>query len=175
MINILSEHEECRSCLDPGLKRRCCDNYYCDECYFNQPICRYCRTPIDTKARNRIDKGRYLPIILGWALSIFVITVVIIGIALILANNFITPVGIFGYKCSGFFPTCNLNLCIAVDGNISAGTQPLSPLYSYQQCNLSSLQKIETLGCVYDSALYSGTDSMLGYDICADKFQEVNG
>lgn len=28
-----SEHEECRTCLDMGLKRRCCGNYYCDTCY----------------------------------------------------------------------------------------------------------------------------------------------
>lgn len=33
MIAPFSEHEECRVCLGPGLKRRCCGNYYCDECY----------------------------------------------------------------------------------------------------------------------------------------------
>ncbi len=33
MIPHYSEHEECRICLGPGLKRRCCGQYYCDECY----------------------------------------------------------------------------------------------------------------------------------------------
>jgi hypothetical protein len=33
MIAPFSEHEECRVCLGPGLKRRCCGNYYCDDCY----------------------------------------------------------------------------------------------------------------------------------------------
>lgn len=33
MVAPYSEHEECRICLGPGLKRRCCGNYYCDECY----------------------------------------------------------------------------------------------------------------------------------------------
>jgi hypothetical protein len=27
------EIEECRGCLDPGTKRPCCDEYYCNDCY----------------------------------------------------------------------------------------------------------------------------------------------
>ncbi len=33
MVPKYSEHEECRICLGPGLKRRCCGQYYCDDCY----------------------------------------------------------------------------------------------------------------------------------------------
>ena len=33
VVQAFSEHEECRICLDPGLKRKCCGNYYCDDCY----------------------------------------------------------------------------------------------------------------------------------------------
>lgn len=33
MVSKYSEFEECRICLGAGLKRRCCGNYYCDDCY----------------------------------------------------------------------------------------------------------------------------------------------
>ena len=33
VVSKYSEFEECRICLGAGLKRRCCGNYYCDDCY----------------------------------------------------------------------------------------------------------------------------------------------
>lgn len=45
-VKVLSEHEECRRCLDPGLIRRCCGRYYCDNCYYSAPACRSCGYPI---------------------------------------------------------------------------------------------------------------------------------
>ena len=40
MVSKYSEFEECRICLAAGLKRRCCGNYYCDDCY-----CKYVSFP----------------------------------------------------------------------------------------------------------------------------------
>lgn len=39
-LKVYSEHEECRACLEPGICRRCCNNYYCDACYYRLPLCR---------------------------------------------------------------------------------------------------------------------------------------
>jgi len=39
-LKVYSEHEECRVCLEPGICRRCCNNYYCDTCYYRMPLCR---------------------------------------------------------------------------------------------------------------------------------------
>ena len=45
-LKVFSEHEECRVCLEPGLSRRCCNNYYCDSCYYKLPTCRSCGSQV---------------------------------------------------------------------------------------------------------------------------------
>lgn len=45
-LKVVSENEECRVCLEPGLKRPCCGNYYCDKCYYMTSTCRSCETPV---------------------------------------------------------------------------------------------------------------------------------
>lgn len=172
MITALSEHEECRSCLDPGLKRRCCDNYYCDDCYFNQPLCRVCNAPVGTRVENHMDSSRYIPVIIGWGISFFVVAVAAIGTFLIIVNEPLIPVGIFGYRCYGFFPTCPLDVCIDVAPAVASGEIALNPLSTWQTCSLDSAAKIETAACIYDKALYTETKGLFGYDVCLNSFQK---
>ena len=34
--------EECRRCLEDGIFRRCCDNWYCNDCYYRIGECPSC-------------------------------------------------------------------------------------------------------------------------------------
>jgi hypothetical protein len=171
MINVLSEHEECRACLDPGLKRRCCDNYYCDECYYGQPTCRFCNAEVGSKVGNRFDIAKVIPILIGWGISIFIIAIIIVGIFLILTTEVMTPVGIFGYNCNGFFPTCDKSVCIDTSMPVANGVLPLTPLNTWVNCDLNSLAKIQSSACIYDKQVYTETDGLLGYDVCQAQFE----
>jgi hypothetical protein len=166
MVNAFSEHEECRVCLNPGLKRRCCGNYYCDECYYKVPLCRSCKAPVGQKAESIFDSARIIPIFLGILVTIFVSTLLAGGTFLALTNDYTTPVGVNDYKCYGFFPKCDLSLCIDVHPATANGSRPMAPIHTYRSCTLKSLSKIYSTGCVFDKVLYEDTNGMYGYDIC---------
>lgn len=38
---------ECRLCLEPGIERRCCGNYYCNVCYYKFATCQSCAAPVE--------------------------------------------------------------------------------------------------------------------------------
>ena len=170
MLNVLSEHEECRICLDPGLKRRCCNNYYCDECYYKLPLCRSCQTPVGQKAENIFETVRLWPILMGFIISLFIATIIAAGTFLALTNDSLTPIGVFGFHCWGFFPVCDQYKCIEQDPAVVNNSVVMSPLSRWQNCDLNSLAKIQTQACVYDTAMYQQTQGMSGYDICANSF-----
>ena len=75
MITEQSEHEECRKCLDPGIKRRCCGNYYCDDCYYSENSCRSCDQPVSSVGLKdkHANKAVNSTIILGWLMTIFLV------------------------------------------------------------------------------------------------------
>ena len=77
MLKTFSDHEECRKCLDPGLKRRCCGNYYCDDCFYSTSQCPSCETAVGRSGLTGILKGRVsiISVLLGWlALVFFLLT-----------------------------------------------------------------------------------------------------
>ena len=83
-VKIYSEHEECRTCLEPGTKRACCNNYYCDDCFYKLASCRSCGTPIgkDTKRGgfNNMERAKAISVIIGWGITFFVLSVIVIVI-----------------------------------------------------------------------------------------------
>jgi hypothetical protein len=169
-LPLYSEHEECRVCLEPGLKRTCCSNYYCDECYYASKACRSCGTPIGDKHVYRLLKGVNVSIILGWAATIFSIVVAVAFTVTIIANEVVTPVTLSGYKCYGFFRTCDLNVCIEMPKTVANGTESFPPLSQWKYCDIDSYAKLEAPACIFDRQLYDATDHMMGYDICVDTF-----
>ena len=172
MLPVFSEHEECRVCLDPGLKRRCCDKYYCDDCYYSQPLCRSCGAPVGKKESYQIGKAALIPIIIGWLVTLFVGAVFTAIVMVIIANEAQTKIGIFGFKCYGFFRKCELEVCVGVEYDTALGLAPLKPLHQFRACDVNSPAKIRSLACVYDELLYDQTASTLGYDICMDSFDQ---
>ncbi len=133
-MKVFSEHEECRICLDPGLKRRCCNNYYCDECYYKVPTCRSCGLSVGIRSENKnnifmTDRAELFSVFLGWMMTVFFVLVATVFLAVVIAAEVQTPVGIFDYKCYGFFRKCGFhgelrffflpNLCFTSHLNIS--------------------------------------------------------
>jgi len=176
-LRIFSEHEECRVCLDPGILRRCCGNYYCDDCYYKAPTCRSCGALVgnikEEKALNKIfDPAYAFTIILGWGMTIFLIASLIAFTLVIVTAEVSAPIGINDYTCYGFFRECNIDVCITMNSSIANGTSPLPPLSSYDKCTLDSYYKIESSACIFDQNLYHQSGKTMGYDICQDYFNQ---
>jgi hypothetical protein len=166
MITEHSEHEECRKCLDPGLKRRCCGNYYCDTCYYQEAACRSCDTEIGGNALDGKKKGKGMntTIILGWLVTVFLVLIIAASGGIMAASEAQTPMGVFGNQCLGFFRTCDVPLCIQMNHSVAMGVDALSPLYDWRYCKLDTTEySIQGYGCVFDEQLYRTTGRTGGY------------
>jgi hypothetical protein len=187
-----SEAEECRSCLDLGLKRRCCGNYYCDTCYCEcfvhslhimliffkidkDATCKSCGASVGKKGLNSQfkNKASVPSVLLGWCASVFVALVLVAGVVTIIASEVQAPMGIYGNLCSSFFAQCNTPVCIDIDYSI--GNSPynsLGPLYDWRYCTLNSTVKLQAMACVFDHELYVDTSTGLGFDVCEDTYED---
>ena len=212
MVSKYSEFEECRICMGAGLKRRCCGNYYCDDCYckynynnynltFNQfkymfyihihpllyllsmlfiytdqfPKCRSCDKPTTNRGLNSQfkNKASVVTVLLGYALSIFLIFCTIAVAIVLIVNETGTPQGLFGYKCYGFFKTCDTYVCRDVDhAVVSDSYVSLDDLSTWQKCSFNSTAKLQAQACIYDEELFALSNEYLGFDICEDEFAE---
>lgn len=173
VLQSYSEHEECRACLEPGMRRKCCGNYYCDDCYYKLPRCRVCDSLIGKKGlMTGAMKAHIISIILGWFFTLFMTGVVVACTATILAAEELTPVGIYGYGCHGFFRDCDIMFCIESTPRIANGDDPLPSHDTYKHCTLDTEYKMEGWGCVYDPQLYRVTQQTMGFDICRKNFDE---
>jgi hypothetical protein len=110
-VQVFSEHEECRCCLDPGILRKCCNNYYCDDCYYKVPNCRSCGDLVGKVGKNNwllgLSPATIMNALLGWAVTIFVVAIAIIMMGIIITVELRKPITIFNNKCYGFFRTCD--------------------------------------------------------------------
>lgn len=171
-----SDHEECRTCLEPGLKRRCCGNYYCDECFYKQPTCKSCGTPINNVGRNLqnalLGRASLTSVLLGWGMAAFVILCFFGLVSTLSASEALTPKGIFGNTCYGLFRTCDKHVCLSMPESVADGTTSFPDLTEWPFCDLDSTVKLEASACVFDSQLYTLTGTHAGYDVCADKFRK---
>lgn len=112
-LKIFSEHEECRVCLEPGLPRRCCNNYYCDTCYYQLPTCRSCGAQVGHVGKDGktsfFEKAFLATNLMGWAITFFVALSMVTFFGVVLAAELETPVGLSDYKCYGFFRECGIS------------------------------------------------------------------
>lgn len=118
------------------------------------------------------NKASLISVLLGWFASVFVLLVILAGIAVILASELQAPVGIYDNKCTEYFAQCDTYVCIDVDASV--GNFPynsLGSLYESKFCNLNSKVKLQAQACIFDSELYKSTDGSLGFDVCSDEYE----
>jgi hypothetical protein len=179
-LKIFSEHEECRVCLDPGTLRRCCGNYYCDDCYYKLPTCRSCGTIVSSIREEKLKKNQFLwfdratlySICLGWCLTAFLVFCVVTFLAIVATAEATAPVTINSFTCYGFFRTCTVQVCIDLNESVAMGTNALPSLSTFTPCTLNSQVKLESPACVYDQNLYHQSNQKLGYDVCTDLYSQ---
>lgn len=174
-VQTFSEHEECRLCLEPGTKRRCCGNYYCDECFYKSTTCKSCDAPINSLGllkKKLWGSTSIYSVLLGWGFAIFVIMAAFTLVSVVSSSEALTPVGIYGYKCYGFFRECTTKLCIDLPEAVANGEDPLPDITTWKFCDINSTVKLQTSACVFDKQLYGLTDSHAGYDPCLNEYRK---
>ena len=76
---ITQELLECRICLNPGVRRKCCDGCVCDGCYSKRPTCPVCGKDAAKRGLGNfsLDDPGMLPVLAGWCLTLFVVAAAI--------------------------------------------------------------------------------------------------
>ena len=172
MLTQHSEHEECRRCLDPGTRRRCCSNYYCDDCYYAQPNCPSCDEPVGVRGRDGLlGRASVYSIVMGWFILVFFLMCCTAMAVFIAASEAQTPVTVSSFLCNGIFRTCDLSFCVETSKEVAEGTASLGSLYKWKYCDLDSEYKMHGWGCAFDENLYKSSYKTHGYDYCYDTFQ----
>jgi hypothetical protein len=141
----------------------------------NQPTCRSCDASVGVKGLNSQTqfKATLVSVLVGWFASVFVLLVIAAGGAVLLASEVLAPAGIYDNVCYDYFAQCDVSVCIDIDRSV--GNYPYSALgsqYEWRYCTLNSSVKLQAQACVYDSELYFSTDTGLGFDVCADEYQQ---
>ena len=165
------EERECHMCLDPGDLRRCCGKHYCHHCYFirNGPTCPGCASSTHTtgigRRSNEIpsDPGR-LAVGTTYVLTALVALAVVAGAAASFVNWRMAPSTLYGQRCRGWMPRCELDVCVDASAVSDAA---FSVPIDYQPCTISSTtSKIVSKACAFDQELYDRTHGVEGYDLC---------
>ncbi|KAL7547695.1 hypothetical protein ACHAWF_010970 [Thalassiosira exigua] len=172
---------ECRMCLERAVFRRCCSAYYCHSCYYKTGRCPGCRVeaPLTgiAAAALRPDPGKFA-VGLSWALSFVVVLVAVACAALAYFNASTAPTTLWGHTCRGWFPVCDLTVCVDYDGGdgengYGEGGGFLPPAQPYRVCDrASSRNQVVGSACVYDQELYTWSNGQFGYDICVSSPRE---
>lgn len=168
-----TEDEDCRICLEKGYLRKCCQQFYCHECFFGRSsdgVCPGCgeiihRTGIT--AWKAEDPGRFA-VALTYILSVLTVLTTILFVLIIIWNEMTFPKTIWGHTCAGWFPQCNIEIC--VNGMIESNGQsilgmPFTPQYEFCQLE-STVHKIFGNICIFDQRLYQSSEQSMGFDFC---------
>ena len=165
-------HDECRLCLEPAIFRLCCGTWYCNQCYYKTGECPSCGDSVEGKARTGQHKDKLGRLVEDLSSNKFQVYGAILVKLVIWFNiiwwpltYFISQVGnydtLHGYKCAGYFPNCQYELCINMLGileNKSLYTDPQKECSSSKRC-----RRLCSKACVIDERLYAKTRGKMGH------------
>ena len=119
------------------------------------------------------DRATLISVAIGWLITVFLV-IALLGVgAMIATNQILTPEGLSGYLCYGFYKTCDTDVCISINSSFPINSDAtLDPLYDWKYCTLNDTIKMRSHACIFDTSLYTLTNKALGYDVCKTNFDE---
>ena len=138
------------------------------------PHCRSCGASVGQKGLNSQTrvKATVVSVLLGWFASVFSLIVIAAGVAVILSSEISAPVGIYDNVCYEYFAQCDTKVCIDIAHSVgNAPYDTFGSQFEWRYCNLNSTVKLQAMACIYDRELYVSTDKGLGFDVCADEYE----
>jgi hypothetical protein len=139
------------------------------------PNCRSCNKPTSNRGLNSQfkNKASVITVLMGYALTTFLVFCSTAVLIILIVNETGTQEGLFGYKCYGFFKTCDTYVCRDVDPSVVMDSYAaLDDLSSWQKCSFNSTAKLQAQACVFDEELFALSNEYLGFDVCKDEFDE---
>tara|TARA_B100000795_G_scaffold269481_1_gene258977 strand:+ start:1399 stop:5565 length:4167 start_codon:yes stop_codon:yes gene_type:complete len=173
--SIVAPVEECRRCLEDGIFRRCCDNWYCNDCYYRIGECPSCNADTTNGKKKKKNQGGtgskkpeaklyqllatngikliYWIFFFGWPFTWFI-------------NKIVAYRTLHGFQCEGIFPQCKYEMCVSIHKEIENSSMPyytsdMPECGSHTQC-----RRMCSKACVYDDRMFSTTHGKLGVDLC---------
>jgi hypothetical protein len=166
--------DECRKCLaEHATKRDCCDQYYCDNCFYENTLCPSCGEPI--AERNFDDVDLKVTNFQLWGGGLFA-TVICLGMfafgGLQIYHFKTLHKTVTGFTCAGLLPKCShpLDFCVEMFSPNMDQTLDAMGTTGWKRCNANTKKKIRNPMCVFDWSLYSRSDKALGWDYCEAEF-----
>jgi len=166
----LNEDAECRLCLEKGYLRKCCNKFYCHECFRKARQCPGCGKTVHLTGVTEWKTGDsgVFAVAGTWAITIMITLSFLLLVATFTWNELTTPETVWGHKCKGWFSRCNVEVCIDSGRHANIGLP-----YDYHYCNLeSTTNKIFGHICIFDVELYDLSDKALGFDFCQNAPRE---
>ena len=134
-VDVKQELLECRICLNPGVRRKCCGGCICDNCYNKKTHCPACGKSAAKRglASFSLNDPGLWPVLCGWCLTAWVLGLVVGAGFLIVYVERKDMRTLHGYTCYGFLPRCDRLECIELYSKANAPvasseSRPRSPL-----------------------------------------------
>ena len=171
-LDAQQEQEECRTCLGPGFRRKCCSEYYCNDCYFRTRKCPGCGAKIMASGLSGrgmgFDPGT-VPVVVSYLITIGAVLATGGLCALVYFADARYIETAFGFTCYGLFPPCDIEICIDYVHEASSwerGELVMPTLADWRYCDIHSEKKVRGMACIYDHSLYRQSEKALGFDFC---------
>lgn len=176
------EHMECRICLDPGKKRKCCGGCFCDACYYRKPTCPACRKPTANRglgAWRVVDPG-FWPVLIGAGVTATFAGAAVGLVALGTAIEQSDIPTLHGFTCYGVFPKCDRFACVEIRSAPWEGELTMTTMATWTKCDADTTASVRGSTCVYDWDLWVQSGHSLGYDFCVgsiakDQHTQIEG
>lgn len=163
-VSIIDENEECRKCLAHGFRRRCCNEYYCNACFFERGACPGCGKPCTTRGiGGGFEDVGTTWVLVGWLWSLSIVLFWIGVFIVLVVSDHMNPRTLLGHRCYGLYPQCSRFRCVDLGASVEQGIQDQA---TWEACSLKSENKMYGNTCLFDRYLYLQSDKQLGYDFC---------
>eukprot|EP00937_MAST-01D_sp_MAST-1D-sp2_P005448 g5448.t1 len=160
---------QCRLCLRPGERRRCCEQWYCNACYYRGKTCPSCGFKVQERNVGIVEDANKEKLTFTLLFSLFFFAGVA-GSASVMLYHYVTvPTTLHGFTCAGLLPTCAPG-CLEHHRPADAG---FSHIRDWVPCTRSSRNKLRGPMCVTDRTLYERSGRKLGYDFCVTGAEEA--
>ena len=189
------EFEECRRCLEPGLYRRCCDNFYCNDCYYRIGECPSCGAKSGSggsrksaaskegndekdeedklstfqkkKKKRKATQATAFQLLLLLLFKAFAWLLLPVWFIVWGVNKITAPTTLHGFQCVGLFPQCKYEICYSLYEELRTSFPYFNE--SLGTCGTSqNCRRVCSKACVIDDRLYSLSEGKLGLDVCTE-------
>ena len=97
----------CRLCLGPGERRRCCEEWYCNACYYRGKECPSCGHKVQERTLGAVEDAGGEKLTSTLVLSFFFFAAIFGSAALTIYHYITVPTTLHGQTCAGFLPSCD--------------------------------------------------------------------